>query len=95
MTQKREALPDVPCKPRFTKLQKLSSVFVCTRPWSGVGDLDHAIIPVQQMAIMTPWCDEVREKLPLTLRYLPVMRKPFRIEQLVAIAAVPVLPLLF
>jgi two-component system, cell cycle response regulator CpdR len=53
----------------------------------------HAINPDQRMAIMTPWWDEVREKLPQSLRFLPVLEKPFRFEQLLRLLRQPVLPL--
>jgi len=45
------------------------------------------------MAIMTDDSRECREKLPQALRYLPVLRKPFRIEQLLRLLRQPVLPL--
>jgi hypothetical protein len=41
----------------------------------------HLINPFQQMAIMTADPNEVREKMPQALRHLPVLRKPFRVEQ--------------
>jgi DNA-binding NtrC family response regulator len=53
------------------------------------------INPFQQMAIMTADPKEVREKLPEALRYLPVLRKPFRIGQLLRLLRQPVLPLSF
>jgi ActR/RegA family two-component response regulator len=53
----------------------------------------HLINPFQQMAIMTVDPNEAREKLPQALRYLPVLRKPFRIEQLLRLLREPVLPL--
>ncbi|MGA7547127.1 MAG: hypothetical protein WBW24_00005 [Candidatus Sulfotelmatobacter sp.] len=53
----------------------------------------HLINPFQQMAIMTDDSRECREKLPQALRYLPVLRKPFRIEQLLRLLRQPVLPL--
>jgi hypothetical protein len=53
----------------------------------------HLINPFQQMAIMTADPKEAREKLPQTLRYLPVLRKPFRIEQVLRLLREPVLPL--
>jgi CheY-like chemotaxis protein len=42
----------------------------------------HLINPFQQMAIMTAEANEVRRNLPEALQHLPVLRKPFRIEQL-------------
>jgi CheY-like chemotaxis protein len=53
----------------------------------------HMINPFQQMAIMTADPKEAREKVPLALRFLPVLRKPFRIEQLLRLLREPVLPL--
>jgi hypothetical protein len=53
----------------------------------------HGINPFQQMAIMTAEVNEVRRNLPEALRYLPVLRKPFRIEQLLRLLRQPVLPL--
>jgi DNA-binding NtrC family response regulator len=53
----------------------------------------HAINPAQRMAMMTAWCDEVREKLPHVLHFLPVLEKPFRFEQVLRLLREPVLPL--
>lgn len=53
----------------------------------------HVINPAQRMAIMTAWCDEAREKLPQALRYLPLLEKPFRFEQVLRLLREPVLPL--
>jgi DNA-binding NtrC family response regulator len=53
----------------------------------------HLINPFQQMAIMTADPNEVREKMPQALRHLPVLRKPFRIEQLLRLLRQPVSPL--
>jgi hypothetical protein len=53
----------------------------------------HLINPFQQMAIMTVDLKEAWEKLPQALRYLPVLRKPFRIEQMLRLLRQPVLPL--
>ena len=53
----------------------------------------HGINPLQQMAIMTSDPKEARRNLPEALRYLPVLRKPFRIEQLLRLLRQPVLPL--
>jgi hypothetical protein len=51
------------------------------------------INPFQQMAIMSASQKEAREKLPEALRHLPVLRKPFRIEQVLRLLREPVLPL--
>jgi DNA-binding NtrC family response regulator len=53
----------------------------------------HAINPSQRMALMTAWCDEARRKLPQALRFLPVLEKPFRFEQVLRLLREPVLPL--
>ena len=53
----------------------------------------HEMNPIQRMAIMTAWCDEARGKLPLALRHLPVLRKPFTLEQMLRLLREPVLPL--
>jgi CheY-like chemotaxis protein len=53
----------------------------------------HEINQLQQMAIMTAEANEVRRNLPEALRHLPVLRKPFRIEQLLRLLRQPVLPL--
>jgi DNA-binding response OmpR family regulator len=53
----------------------------------------HEINPLQPMAVMTAEANEVRRNLPLTLRHLPVLRKPFRVEQLLRLLREPVLPL--
>jgi len=53
----------------------------------------HLINPFQQMAIMTTDLKEAREKLPHALPHLPVLRKPFRIEQLLRLLRQPVVPL--
>jgi hypothetical protein len=52
----------------------------------------HRINPLQQMAIMTSDPMETREKLPQALRYLPVLRKPLRMEQMLRLLRQPVLP---
>jgi len=44
------------------------------------------------MAIMTADPKEVREKLPKALRNLPVLRKPFSIEELLRLLRQPALP---
>jgi ActR/RegA family two-component response regulator len=51
------------------------------------------INPFQQMAIMTAESNEVRRNLPEALRFLPVLRKPFRIGQVLRLLRQPVLPL--
>jgi CheY-like chemotaxis protein len=53
----------------------------------------HLVSPFQQIAIMTASQKEAREKLPQALRYIPVLRKPFRVEQLLRLLRQPVLPL--
>lgn len=53
----------------------------------------HGINPVQRMALMTAWCDEARGNLAQALRFLPVLEKPFRFEQLLQLLRQPVLPL--
>jgi DNA-binding NtrC family response regulator len=53
----------------------------------------HEINPHQRMAMMTADPKEVREKLPKALRYLPLLRKPFKIEQVLRLLWQPVLPL--
>lgn len=53
----------------------------------------HEVNPSQKMAIMTAEPEEAREKLPQPLQHLPVLRKPFRIEQLLRLLRAPVLPL--
>ena len=53
----------------------------------------HLINPFQQMAIMTAEVNKLRRNLPEALRHLPVLRKPFRIEQGLRLLRQPVLPL--
>jgi hypothetical protein len=53
----------------------------------------HQINPLQQMAIMTSDPRETRDKLPQALRYLPVLRRPLRMEQMLRLLRQPVLPL--
>jgi hypothetical protein len=42
---------------------------------------------------MTVEANEVRRNLPEDLRNLPVLRKPFRVEQLLRLLREPMLPL--
>jgi DNA-binding response OmpR family regulator len=51
------------------------------------------ISPFQQMAIMTAEANEVRRNLPQALRFIPVLRKPFRIEQMLRLLREPMLPI--
>jgi two-component system, NtrC family, response regulator HydG len=51
------------------------------------------INPIQRMAMMTSDPTEARGKLPHALRHLPIMRKPFNIEQVLRLLRQPVLPL--
>jgi ActR/RegA family two-component response regulator len=53
----------------------------------------HEINQLQQMAIMTAEANEVRRKLPKALQYLPVIRKPFGVEQVLRLLWQPLLPL--
>ncbi len=53
----------------------------------------HGINPIQQLAVMTVEANEVRRNLPEALRNLPVLRKPFRIEQVLRLLRQAVLPL--
>jgi two-component system, cell cycle sensor histidine kinase and response regulator CckA len=53
----------------------------------------HEVNPSQKMAIMTAEPEEAREKLPQSLRHLPVLRKPFSIEQVLRLLREPVPPL--
>jgi hypothetical protein len=53
----------------------------------------HLINPFQQMAILSAEANEVRRNLPLALRHIPVLRKPFRIEQVLRLLRQPVLSL--
>ena len=50
-------------------------------------------LPICQIAIMTADPTEVREKLPQALQHLPVLGKPFRLEQVLRLLRQPVLPL--
>ena len=53
----------------------------------------HEINPHQRMAMMTADPKEAGEKLPRALWHLPVLPKPFRVEQLLRLLRQPVLPL--
>jgi hypothetical protein len=53
----------------------------------------HMINPFQQMGLMTANPEEARDRLPLPLQHLPVLRMPFRIEQMLRLLRQPVLPL--
>jgi two-component system, OmpR family, alkaline phosphatase synthesis response regulator PhoP len=53
----------------------------------------HVMNPNQRMAIMTAVPNEAREKLPKALWLLPVLPKPFKIEQVLRLLREPVLPL--
>jgi DNA-binding response OmpR family regulator len=49
--------------------------------------------PFQPMAIMTADSKETRNRLPQALQHVPVLRKPFRIEELLRLLRQPVLSL--
>jgi DNA-binding NtrC family response regulator len=53
----------------------------------------HGINPLQQMAIMTADPQAARRNLPKALRGLPILRKPFRIEQVLGLLQQPLLSL--
>jgi CheY-like chemotaxis protein len=53
----------------------------------------HRINPHQQMGMMTSDPKEARRNLPKALRSLPILRKPFRVEQVPRLLRQPVLPL--
>ena len=53
----------------------------------------HGINPAQRMAIMTADPQDARRNLPKALQHLPILRKPFRIEQVLRLLRQPVLPL--
>jgi CheY-like chemotaxis protein len=53
----------------------------------------HRINPLQQMAMMTSDPNEAQEKLPQGLLHLPILPKPFRVEQVIRLLRLPVLPL--
>jgi CheY-like chemotaxis protein len=52
----------------------------------------HGINPVQRIALMTAWQQEARQNLRQALRYLPILRKPFKVEQVLRLLREPVLP---
>ena len=52
----------------------------------------HGIDPHQRMALMTAAPEQARRNLPQALRHLTVLRKHFRIEQLLRLLRQPVLP---
>ena len=52
----------------------------------------HGINPHQRMALMTAAPEQARRNLPQVLRYLPVLRKHFRLEQVLRLLRRPVLP---
>jgi DNA-binding response OmpR family regulator len=53
----------------------------------------HAINALQQMALMTSDPHGAQGKLPKVLRGLPILRKPFRLEEVLRLLRQPVLPL--
>jgi DNA-binding NtrC family response regulator len=53
----------------------------------------HGLNPLQQMAMMTSDPTAARRNLPKALRGLPILRKPFRIEQVLRLLRQAVLPL--
>jgi DNA-binding NtrC family response regulator len=53
----------------------------------------HGINPLQHMAMMTSDPQAARRNLPKVLRNLPILRKPFQIEQVLRLLRQPVLPL--
>jgi hypothetical protein len=52
----------------------------------------HGINPFERMAITTTTPCNARGALPEASRNLPVVRKPFRIEQMLRLLRKPVLP---
>ena len=52
----------------------------------------HEMNPIQRMGIMTVWSEVAREKLPQALKSLPILEKPFKLEQLFRLLREPVLP---
>jgi DNA-binding NtrC family response regulator len=53
----------------------------------------QGINPLQQMAMMTSDPQGARRNLPKALRHLLILRKPFKIEQVLRLLRQPVLPL--
>jgi DNA-binding NtrC family response regulator len=53
----------------------------------------HEINPRQRLAIMTADPKEAKRRLPEALRGLPVLRKPFKLGQVLRLLRQPVLPL--
>jgi DNA-binding NtrC family response regulator len=53
----------------------------------------HGINPHQRMALMTAVPEQARRNLPEALRHLTVLRKHFRLEQVLRLLRQPVLPL--
>jgi CheY-like chemotaxis protein len=53
----------------------------------------HGINPHQQMALMTADPKGARGNPPQALRHIPVLRKPFTLEQVLRLLREPVLPL--
>jgi DNA-binding NtrC family response regulator len=53
----------------------------------------HGLNPLQQMAIMTSDPQGARRNLPRALRVLLILRKPFRMEQVIRLLRQSVLPL--
>jgi DNA-binding NtrC family response regulator len=53
----------------------------------------HEINPRQRMVMMTAEPKEARKKLPKALWLLPVLRKPFKVEQVLRLLRKPVLTL--
>jgi DNA-binding NtrC family response regulator len=53
----------------------------------------HGINPFQQTAIMTSDPQDARRNLPKVLRHISVLRKPFKIVQVLRLLRQPVLPL--
>ena len=52
----------------------------------------HGINPHQPMALMSAVPERARSNLPQALRHLPVLRKHFRLEQVLRLLRQPVLP---
>lgn len=53
----------------------------------------HGVNSLQTLAIMTADPQDAQRNLPKALRRLPILRKPFRIEQLLRLLREQVLPL--